>query len=356
MFQKATKAQSRGRVAILGPSGSGKTYTGLITACTLANGGKVAVIDSERGSASKYADIFAFDVCELSKFDPRDYVKAIKAAEAAGYAAILIDSLTHAWSGVDGALEQVDKEVARSRAGNSFAAWRAVTPMHNALVDAMLQSPCHIVGTMRVKQEYVLEDNGRGKQVPRKVGMAPVQREGMEYEFDVIADMDVGHTLCVSKTRCPQLDQWVAVKPGKEFGETLLAWLSDGVEAKAAPRPAAAPPVTTPPPPAPKPAAKPPAAKAPPSATELCAAKKTPLDIAGWLQRCFDKIPVDSDERWTEIFGAVYARITAEQWTEKQAGILFKKLDEIQHARDQHSLDADVAQAFGADGLAEDVV
>lgn len=225
-FHKATKQQSKLRLALIGTSGSGKTFTALNIGQHL--GEKVAVIDTERGSASKYADLFEFDVLELDSFSPLTYVEALKAAEAAGYDVIIVDSLSHAWMGKDGALEQVDKVAKRSESRNSFAAWRDVTPMHNALVDAMLHSNCHIIATMRAKSEYVLETNERGKQVPRKIGMAPIQRDGLEYEFDVIADMDADNNMIVSKTRCTALTGAVVNKPGKDIADVLNAWLSDG--------------------------------------------------------------------------------------------------------------------------------
>lgn len=233
MFSKATKKKSKARVALCGPSGSGKTYTGLIVASRLSNGGRLAVIDTERGSASKYSDEFDFDVCELTSFSPRAYVAAIKAAESAGYSAVLIDSLSHAWMGTGGALEMVDKATARSNSKNSYAAWREVTPEHNGLVEAMLQSQCHIVATMRVKTDYVQElDERTKKMAPRKVGLAPVQRDGMEYEFDLVCDIDNTHTLSVSKSRCKALADEVRRMPGPDFGDAILAWVSDGSDAR----------------------------------------------------------------------------------------------------------------------------
>lgn len=227
-FTKATKEKSRLRLALMGPSGSGKTFTALTFAKVL--GAKVAVIDSERGSASKYADMFEFDTCDLESHSPQTYIDCIREAEKAGYDVLIIDSLTHAWSGKEGALEQVDKVAKRSGSGNSFTAWREVTPQHNALVDAMIGSRCHIIATMRTKQEYVLEENEKGKKVPRKIGMAPIQRDGMEYEFDVTADMNLDHDLIVSKTRCAQIDGYVGRKPGAEFAEILREWVTGGVE------------------------------------------------------------------------------------------------------------------------------
>jgi hypothetical protein len=229
-FVKASKTQARLRLAMSGSSGSGKSYSALAIAQHL--GTRVAVIDTERGSASKYAGIFNFDVLALETFGPKTYVEAIQAAEEAGYDVIVIDSLTHAWSGKDGALEQVNNATKRQQGGNSYTAWRDVTPQHNALVDAIIGSKAHIIATMRAKTEYVLEENERGKKVPRKIGMAPIQREGMEYEFDVFADMRVeGNEMVVTKSRCPAMTGAVFSQPGKDVADILKAWLTDGAPA-----------------------------------------------------------------------------------------------------------------------------
>jgi hypothetical protein len=234
MFKPATRKQLRGRIALCGPTGSGKTFTALRLAAAM--GARIAVIDSERKSASKYVGqtnpdggVFAFDVCELESYHPETYVGAIKAADEAGYDVLVIDSLTHAWSGKDGALEQVDKAKSRSsNNGNSFTAWRDVTPMHNNLVDSILDSKAHVIATMRSKMEYILEEDARGKKIPRKVGMAPIQREGMEYEFDVVGDVDIDHRLVVTKSRCPDVADAVIMKPGRDLAAQLLLWLNTG--------------------------------------------------------------------------------------------------------------------------------
>lgn len=222
-FKKAIKAESKLRLALIGPSGSGKTYSALAIATGL--GGKIAVLDTERGSAAKYADLFEFDSLELSEHNPQNYIEAIQAAEQAGYEVLIIDSLTHAWSGKGGALELVDK--AKGTKDNSFAAWRTVTPLHNQLIDAMLGSRLHLIATMRSKMEHVQEKNEQtGKTEIRKVGMQAIQREGMEYEFDVVGDLDQTNTLTISKTRCPILHEAVIAKPGKPLADTLKAWLT----------------------------------------------------------------------------------------------------------------------------------
>ena len=246
-IKKATRSELKARVALIGVSGSGKTYDALIIAAGLArrpdgSRGRVLVIDTENRSASKYAEDPAlgvdFDVIELDTFAPDTYVEAIRACEEAGAASIVIDSLSHAWMGKDGALEMKDKATAASRSGNSFDAWRTVTPKHNALVDALLRCKAHLVVTMRAKTEYLVEEVN-GRKTPRKVGLAPVQRDGMEYEFDVVADIDHDHTFVVTKTRCASIDGLVVRHANAEVAERIRAWLDDG----AAPveRPAADP-------------------------------------------------------------------------------------------------------------------
>lgn len=224
-FKKATKKQAKARIGIIGPSGSGKTYTALLIASGL--GERIAVIDTEHGSASKYADEFDFDVLELDTFHPQKYIDAIKEAGIAGYDVLIIDSLSHAWAGTEGALELADKNAAKY-GGNKFAAWRDVTPLHNKLVETIITSPCHVIATMRAKMAYIQTTDEKGKTVIKKVGLEPIQRDGMEYEFDIVADMDIDHNFIITKTRCKELDGLVINKPGRELGEKIRQWLSDG--------------------------------------------------------------------------------------------------------------------------------
>lgn len=226
-FRKAERKKAKLRCGISGPSGSGKTYSALLLAFGL--GGKVALIDTENGSGDLYADLGEYDVLPIkSPFTTDKYIEGIRAAEKAGYSTIIIDSLSHAWSGEGGLLDQQGK-IADSGKGNSYTAWRTITPKHNALVEAMLQSGCHIIATVRSKTEYVIEKNDKGKDVPRKVGMAPIQREGMEYEFTVFFDLSIEHVASTSKDRTSQFDG-VYFKPVKESGEKMLAWLNSGAD------------------------------------------------------------------------------------------------------------------------------
>lgn len=234
-FKKAVRSQRKLRLAIAGPTGSGKTYTALAVAKGL--GGSVALIDTERHSASLYADEFEFDSSDLAGGNPEAYTRQIEEAAKAGYDVLIIDSFSHAWAGEDGILAQKDKAAKRQRGGNDFTAWRDVTPMHDRLVSAVLDYPGHVIVTMRAKMAYAMVEE-KGKTKVEKLGLAPVQRDGVEYEFDVVVDMDQAHTGVVSKTRARFLDNAVIEKPGAKLGRDLVAWLGAGVEAPApAPQP-----------------------------------------------------------------------------------------------------------------------
>ena len=224
MFKKAEKKNLKLRLALCGPAGAGKTYSALSVASAM--GGRIAVVDTEHGSASKYADVFEFDVVEPNCFDPRELIETIRYAEKNGYGHIIIDSLSHYWSGKGGELEMVDNAAARSKSANSFMAWKTVTPVHNELIDTIIGSKINVFVTMRTKTEYVVETNSAGKQVPRKVGLAPVMRDGIEYEFDICGDIDQDNNFVVTKSRCPALSSQVVRRPGKEFAEKIIAWLN----------------------------------------------------------------------------------------------------------------------------------
>jgi hypothetical protein len=214
---------SKLRLGIAGPAGSGKTYSALLIAFGI--GGKVALIDTERGSGELYAHLGEYDVCSItSPFEPEKYTEAVKTAESAGYGVIIIDSLSHAWSGEGGLLDLHGH--LSDRSGNSWAAWRKVTPKHNQLVEAMLQSPCHIIATMRSKMEYT-QVTENGKTVVKKLGMNPIQRDGMEYEFTLFLDLDLDHVASAGKDRTSLFDGKF-FKPNKETGRSLIRWLEEG--------------------------------------------------------------------------------------------------------------------------------
>jgi hypothetical protein len=229
LFTKATKAQAKARVAFCGPSGAGKTYWSLLWAKKLADGGKIAFIDTERSSASLYADKFDFDTLSMSPpYHPDRLIDAIKNAEAEGYAVIVIDSLTHFWQGKGGVLEIVDEAKGRF-GGNQYMAWGVGTPLQQAMVDALLAFNGHVIVTMRSKTEYTMEKNDKGKTEIKKVGMAPQQRDGIEYEFTLVFDVDIQHRAVASKTRCDTLaDRSFQPNAAEEASDIFLTWLTAG--------------------------------------------------------------------------------------------------------------------------------
>lgn len=260
IFQPAVKEKLLARVAIDGPTGSGKTWTALQWARVLAGPtGIIGGIDTENRSMAYYAPTpaqlagtepierlnwwdapYEFGHAPITPpYDPRQLGKLIDAA-AADLAAtadrpagvLVIDSLTHYWNGEGGTLDIVDD--ASSRSGNSFTGWKEGTPAQRYMLDKIIHAPFHVIVTMRSKMEYVLETqvkNGKTIQVPKKVGMAPEQRAGVEYEFTVVADMDLEHRLVISKSRCSLIADAVmpngrSVEPAHTFAE----WLGSGVE------------------------------------------------------------------------------------------------------------------------------
>ena len=228
-FKKATKAAAKLRAAIFGPSGAGKTFTSLRVAAGLAGTGTIAVIDTERGSASKYADRFAFDVLELEDQTIAGYCEAIRQAAEARYAVLVIDSLSHGWQTL---LEEVEKLAKAKYRGNTWSAWSEGTPLQRKLVQSILSFPGHVISTMRSKTEWTTIDDGRGKKSPQRVGLAPEQGKGVEYEFDLLVEISTEHVANVIKDRTGKFQDKLIDKPGEDFGKQLAAWLSEGVAAK----------------------------------------------------------------------------------------------------------------------------
>ena len=227
-FTKATKKKAKGRIALDGPSGSGKTFTALTMATVL--GERIAVIDTEHGSASKYADLFSFDALDLDRYAPSVLIEALGAAAAQGYDVVIVDSLSHFWMGTDGMLEQVDKAAKRA-GGHGMSGWKEMRPVERQMVEALLAYPGHVICTLRVKTDWVEGENARGKKQMTKVGTKAEQREGLEYEFDLVASIDLANELTVVKSRCPALSGEIVARPGAQFAQTFKTWLDDGVQA-----------------------------------------------------------------------------------------------------------------------------
>lgn len=236
-FTKAVKYNAKGRVALIGPAGGGQSFTALVLARALAGpNGKIAAIDTEHGSLSKYADLFDFDVMELDSFSPTSFIDALHAAEQAGYDVFLCDSLSHFWTGKDGAFDFVD--MAAKRHKDQMGGWKDFRPHERLMVDELITSPCHVICTMRTKTDYQDQEDSQGRKKRVKIGLAPVQREGLEYEFDLVGYMDEDHTFAVDKTRCPAYSEKAYTKPGAKQFTPFVEWL-EGAAREPQPKPVA---------------------------------------------------------------------------------------------------------------------
>jgi len=226
-FRKAERTKLWARVAIYGPSGSGKSYTAMRIAKGLATraGSRIAAIDTENRSLSKYADRFDFDVDDLGDRTIDTYLASINQCIKEGYKVLVIDSLSHAWKEL---LEEVDRIAAKSFGGNSWAAWSKGTPKQNKLVKAIVDFPGHLIVTMRSKTEWAVGRNDDGKSTVTRNGLSPEQGKGIEYEFDILMDINQGHIAEIQKDRTGKYQDQMIEKPGEEFGEALFDWLNSG--------------------------------------------------------------------------------------------------------------------------------
>lgn len=220
-FVDATKAGCKARIALSGIAGSGKTWTALKIAGGLDRGDQsLGIIDSDRQSARKYADVFAFKWIGMTTFDPEDLIRATIAAAEQNVGTLIVDTWSPFWSGTDGMLDRV------GRAQSNFEGWRQMRPVERDMFNALLGYPGHVIVTLRSKTEYVVETNEKGRAEPRRVGLKPDQRDGVEHEFDVFLSLeDAGAIARVDKTRCPELAGQSFRHPDEKVGETIQAWL-----------------------------------------------------------------------------------------------------------------------------------
>ncbi len=229
-FQKAARKKSKLRLGLTGPSGSGKTYSALLIAraMTRITGGRIGVIDTEKGSASLYADEFDFDVKELEPpYTPERFIDAITEAEDNGYDVLIIDSATHEWGGVGGCLDELDIVAKTKFKGNSHAAWSEITPRHRKFLDALLRCSSHLIVTMRSKTET---QQVEGSKRVVKLGMKAEQRDGIEYEFTSVLDLThENHVAIASKDRTGLFPADGYTIIDDTTGEKLMGWLEKGL-------------------------------------------------------------------------------------------------------------------------------
>ena len=225
-IQPAARQCAKLRLAITGPSGSGKTYSSLLIARGLVDKWeKIVLIDTENGSGHLYAGLGPYSVLGLaSPYTPERYIEAIQTAIKAGFEVIIIDSLSPEWAG-DGGILDIQGKLADSKyRGNTWSAWREVTPKHNALIEAIQRSAAHMIATLRVKVEY-LQSEENGKKKIQKIGTAPVQREGLEHEFDLVFDLTTDHLAYAAKDRTSLFDGQ-SLRLSEEVGSSLRNWLN----------------------------------------------------------------------------------------------------------------------------------
>ena len=223
-LRQSERQQAKIKLGLQGPSGSGKTYSALLLAYGLINNwSKIAVIDTENHSADLYAHLGNYQVLVLEQpFSPERYIEAIELCEKAGMEVIIIDSISQTWEGPGGILD-----IHGSMMGNSFTNWSKVTPRFNAFVQKILQSHCHIIATIRSKQDYVLSEKN-GKMVPEKIGLKGVTREGLDYEFTLVFELDLKHQATATKDRTQLFMDKPSFMISSETGQLILNWCKSG--------------------------------------------------------------------------------------------------------------------------------
>ncbi|MES2004297.1 MAG: AAA family ATPase [Bacteroidota bacterium] len=235
-LRKATRQKAKIRLGLSAAAGGGKTYTALLIAFGMCNDwSKVAVIDTENNSADLYAHLGEYNVLPIGQpYTPEKYIEAIKDCENAGMEVIIIDSMTHEWDGKGGCLEIVDQITQGSQSKNSYVAWGKVTPRHQAFIESILQSKCHVITTVRRKQDYEMSKDASGRVKVEKVGLKEVTREGFEYELTVNLQLDASHLATASKDRTGLFEGKPEFMPSIETGRMIAEWCESGVDVKEA--------------------------------------------------------------------------------------------------------------------------
>lgn len=226
-LRKATRKKAKIRLGLSAVSGGGKTFSALLIAKGICGDwSKIAIIDSENSSADLYAHLGDYNVLPVTApFSPEKYIDAIKECEKAGMEVIIVDSITHEWDGKGGCLEIVES------LGGKYQDWAKVTPRHQAFIDAIIQSPAHIITTVRRKQDYEMTKDGSGKIKVEKSGLKEITREGFEYELTINLEMDTRHNATASKDRTGLFMGKPSFVPSEKTGELIAQWCEQGEEA-----------------------------------------------------------------------------------------------------------------------------
>lgn len=236
IFEEVTRKKSKARIALVGPSGAGKTLSALLMAYGITGDWKkVALIDTEHERGRFYAERTDFDIGKFlyaplyPPYSPEKYISYVNSAvQAVGNdGVVIVDSFSHAWDNEGGVLD-IKSQIAKRQGKNDYTAWDEAGKIQNGLINSILSIPCHAIVTMRTKMAYAMEINDRGKTVPVKIGLAPVQRENAEYEFDVVLQINRDHIASASKDTT-FLDTWNGVITA-DLGKQLAAWLDQGEE------------------------------------------------------------------------------------------------------------------------------
>lgn len=225
-LQQASRRKAKIKLCLQSPSGGGKTYSALLIAYGLCyDWSKIAIIDTENRSADLYDHLGKYYVLPLTApYTPERYTEAVQTCLQAGIQVVIIDSLSHEWEGTGGVLETHG-----NMAGNSFTNWAKITPRHNAFMQSLLQADVHIIATIRSKQDYVLVEKN-GKQVPEKVGLRGIQREGLDYEFTVVLELNMKHMAVASKDRTGLFMDKPEFLPTTDTGKLIAQWCDQGVD------------------------------------------------------------------------------------------------------------------------------
>ena len=224
-LKKATRKQVKLRLGLSAVAGGGKTMSALLLAYGMTNDwSKIAVIDTENGSASLYSHLGDFNAIDLeAPFSPERYIQAIKMCEDAGMEVIILDSITHEWDGKGGILD-----ISNSMTGNSFTNWAKLTPRHDAFINSMLQSKCHIISCVRRKQDYEMTKGPDGKLKVEKAGLKEITREGFEYELTLNFNVEINHHATASKDRTGLFMDQPGFVITPETGQKLMEWCNSG--------------------------------------------------------------------------------------------------------------------------------